>query len=290
MPSVLRDRSRRSVGSGADASEDATEDATDVTSGGTPVDPRIRARRSAIARARRARRRRRLAVVLVIISVAVAGYAVSRSPLLSVHAVDVQAGPHVTDEAVRAATGIADGLPMTGVSVDDVTQRVEAIPWVDTATVTRRWPRTVAVSITERRPAAVLDDGQGGWLLIDGTGRVLGPTPPIAPSFGVHVDGIPAVTPGQDVDRRVQGALALIQRLTPNLKGRVQTIHVNPDGTVEVHIYPTGTVVLGRPDDALDAKIRSLQAVLAQADLTNLCRVDLRVPDSPVLTRSTPCA
>jgi cell division protein FtsQ len=228
--------------------------------------------------------------VLVLVTVVVAGYAVSRSPLLSVHAVDVQGGSHVSADDVRAAAGIGDGAPMTGVSVDDVTRRVEAIPWVDTATVTRRWPRTVAIDVTERRVAAVLDDGHGGWLLIDRSGRVLGPTPPIAPGFGVHVDGVAAAAPGQDVDARIQGALALVDRLTPNLRGRVQSIHVNPDGTVDVHIFPTGTVAFGRPDDGLDAKVRALQAVLAQADLTNLCRLDLRVPDSPVLTRNTPCA
>src|SRR5262249_12398012 len=137
--------------------------------------------------------------------------------------------------------------------------------------------------------AAVLDDGHGGWLLIDATGRVLGPTAPIVPAFAVHVDGVAPAAPGQTVDPAVQHALLVASRLTPTLRARLSSIHVAGDGTVELRILPTGTVVLGRTDDALDAKVRSLQAVLAQADLTNLCRLDLRVPDSPVLTRTLPC-
>jgi cell division protein FtsQ len=274
MPTLLRDRSH------------GPADDTDAGA----VDPRIEARRSAIAHAKRHRRRVRLLVALVLVTVAVAGYAVTRSGLLAVRSIDVQAGSHTDEDAVRAAAGVFPGQPMVDVSVDDVTHRVEALPWVETADVSRRWPRTVSIAVTERRVAAVLDDTHGGWLLLDGTGRVLGPTPPIAPEFGVHIDGLAPVDPGRNVDPKVQGALTVADRLTPNLRGRVASIHLGDQDTVQLRIRPVGTVDLGRPDDALDAKIRSLQTVLAQASLVDLCRIDLRVPDSPVLTRSAPCA
>ena len=40
----------------------------------------------------------------------------------------------------------------------------------------------------------------------------------------------------------------------------------------------------------LDAKVRSLEAVLEQVDLTCLAVLDLRLPGSPVLTREEGCS
>jgi cell division protein FtsQ len=274
MPTLLRDRS------GPPADE------TDAGA----VDPRIEARRTEIARVRRRRRRHRVFVVLLLVTVAAVAFGVSRSGLLAVRSVDVQASPNTSEDAIRAAAGVYGGEPMLDVSIDDVTQRVEALAWVESATVSRRWPRTVSIAVTERRIAAVLDDGKGGWLLVDDTGRVLGPTVPIAPEYAIHIEGIAAAPPGHNVDPKVQGALAVANRLTPNLRGRLASMRVAADGTVELRIRPAGTVLLGRPDDNLDGKIRSLQAVLAQASLSDLCRLDVRVPDSPVLTRDAQCA
>lgn len=50
--------------------------------------------------------------------------------------------------------------------------RIEQLPWVETASISRIYPGALEVRITERRPAAVwLDDGRE--YLVDGSGRVL---------------------------------------------------------------------------------------------------------------------
>jgi hypothetical protein len=53
---------------------------------------------------------------------------------------------------------------------------------------------------------------------------------------------------------------------------------------VEIRLAPEGSVRLGPPVD-LDRKFDAIRAVLAQADLRNLAVLDVRRPDSPVLTR-----
>jgi cell division protein FtsQ len=54
--------------------------------------------------------------------------------------------------------------------------RVESLPWVKTATISRLLPDGISVAITERSPFAVWSRS-GGDALIDETGRVLGPIP-----------------------------------------------------------------------------------------------------------------
>ena len=52
-------------------------------------------------------------------------------------------------------------------------ERIEKLPWVDTATITRLLPDTLAIAITERRPFAVWQLG-GRETLVDAGGRRLG--------------------------------------------------------------------------------------------------------------------
>jgi cell division protein FtsQ len=54
--------------------------------------------------------------------------------------------------------------------------RIERLPWVEAAAVSRVFPDSLSIEITERRPFAVWRRS-GREFLIDATGRVLGPSP-----------------------------------------------------------------------------------------------------------------
>lgn len=262
----------------------------DETTGKRTIDPRIRRRREAVLAGHRRRRRRRLVMVLLVLTVGVATYLAARSSLLTVREVEIAAGPHTSVEEIRAAAGIRGDLHMLDVDEAAMARRVEALPWVQEATVSRNWPRGITIGISERVVRAVVPDGKGGWLTIDRTGRVLGTTPPVSHQFVPNIEGLAPVPPGQTLDSRVGAALAVADKMTASLAGRVSTIQVTPTGTVDLRLNPTGTAWLGHSDDHLDDKVRSLQTMLAQADLRDLCRLDLRVPNSPVLTRDPVCA
>ena len=55
-------------------------------------------------------------------------------------------------------------------------KRIERLPWVDTAQITRVFPGSLSVQVRERLPSAIWDRGDKCYL-IDATGRVLGPIP-----------------------------------------------------------------------------------------------------------------
>jgi cell division protein FtsQ len=55
-------------------------------------------------------------------------------------------------------------------------KRIERIPWVDTAQITRVFPGTLEIAIRERTPAVIWTRGNRNYL-VDATGRTLGPAP-----------------------------------------------------------------------------------------------------------------
>lgn len=66
--------------------------------------------------------------------------------------------------------------------------RIERLPWVATAEITRVYPNRLDVRVTERRPFALWSRG-GTAYLIDDTGRVLGPAAEISSATLPRISG-----------------------------------------------------------------------------------------------------
>lgn len=78
------------------------------------------------------------------------------------------------------AAGFAVGANVWLLDTASAQRRIEALPWVDTASVRRSWPNHVQVVVTERRPVVRVLVGQlsaeepmAADALVDATGRVL---------------------------------------------------------------------------------------------------------------------
>lgn len=91
---------------------------------------------------------------------------------LPVRHIDVIGTRLTTKAEVERALAIPVGSPIMRFSPLDAETRVEALPFIETATVSRLLPGTVRVAITERTPYAVWQDG-GRFVLIDHTGKVV---------------------------------------------------------------------------------------------------------------------
>lgn len=73
------------------------------------------------------------------------------------------------ESAILDALGTAEGKPIFGFSVEAARQRIDALPFVAGATVERRMPDTVVVTLTERAPVAIWQD-HGHFVLINRAG------------------------------------------------------------------------------------------------------------------------
>jgi cell division protein FtsQ len=252
-----------------------------------PIDPRIRARRIEVQRGAGRRRLQRLVDLGVVLAVAL-GFAIAlRTPLLDVDEVVVEGARQTGVDRVRAEADIATGTPLMDLDLGASGERVAALPWVERVRVDRGLDGTITIVVEERSPVALVLAGDR-TVVVDLEGRVVAEAaavPDLPPGL-VRLTGVAAPAPGQVLPDDARAALPLAARLAELAPGAVDELDVEAlEGTLA-----TGGVVRFDDTTQVDAKVRSLQTVLAQVDLTCLGSLDVGSPGSPVLTREEGCS
>jgi cell division protein FtsQ len=98
------------------------------------------------------------------------------SPLLVVRQVTVTGNQQLRADQIVAAAQVPMGTPLARQDVAAIARRATAVPAVQAASVSRRWPDTLTVSITERRPMLAVRQ-PGGFALIDTNGVAFAESP-----------------------------------------------------------------------------------------------------------------
>lgn len=245
----------------------------------------MRARRVEVRRTEGRRRLRIVFWLLVVVCSVVWALVVVRSPLLDVDRVQVTGTRRTEAAAVRAAIGIGPGSPLFELDSGAAERRIATLPWVATVRVRRMWPGTVRVVVTERSPVAQIR-GVAGWALVDVDGRVLGRS--ADPVDGVvPLSGPAPAEPGTTLGSPWGRALVVADALSDGLVARAASISVDA-GDVTLTL-DDGAVVLVGESGAIEAKVLALETLLA-LNPTEVCRIDVRVPSAPALTRGSACA
>lgn len=257
------------------------------------VDPRFRARRIAVRREAGRRRLRRLLALAAVAVVALATVTVLKSPVLDVDEIAVSGGRYSGPDVIRETAGVDIGAPLLLADLDRAETRIESLPWVAEATVTRDLPGAVEIRVEERTAVAKVSI-VGRSVVVDDSGRILAtdelpPAVPDQPTF-VTVVAPGAATPpalGGVVDADLLDAVGLAGRLRANPAGAVATVRVRP--SLHLELTGGGRVEFGDAT-ALDDKVEAFRTTFARVDLTCLDTLDVRVPTHPVLTREGACS
>jgi cell division protein FtsQ len=126
-------------------------------------------------------RRSTATIAVVVVVVALAGAAAGgdvalHSRIFSATHVEVTGARHESTLKIESATGLLSAPPLLGLNTAAIAGTIEArFPWVQSAQVTKSWPQTIDIAITERRPVAEVRTPAGRWELVDVTGHRLGP-------------------------------------------------------------------------------------------------------------------
>lgn len=197
---------------------------------------------------------------------------------LSVGNVFLEGRENADKDEVMTALQVRRGAPLFGFDLFAAKERLEALPWVQSAAVERRTPDTIYVRIVERQPFALwqhdgrvmLVDHEGVVLTDKGLGRfgnmmlLVGPE---APAHAQELFDLIAVEP--DLAKRVTAAV--------RVGGRRWNVQL--DDSIEVKLPE---------DDAAGAWTRLAQVERTQGILKrDLAAVDLRLPDRLVVTLPT---
>lgn len=121
-------------------------------------------------------------------------------------------GTHYTTRAsVLEIFGADRGKSILRVPLDERRRQLEAIPWVESAVVSRVLPNRIAVNITERTPVAFLRQGSN-MALVDAHGVIL--SRPIEGNFDFPVvSGIGPDMPLEDRAQRMQLYAGFMQQI-----------------------------------------------------------------------------
>lgn len=248
------------------------------------MDPRLRARRVAVQRDAGRRRLRTLSAGLAVVMTVGLLVAATRSPLLDVDIVHVEGASQTRPADLLAVTGLDRHRLLIDISPRAIAERAQRLPWVASADVEKEWPRSVRLTIVERQPVAVLDGGEGQWVLVDGDRRVLATTAERPPDLPVVVGIADLPEPGRLLGPGSAPVVAIAAALPESVRARVSQVAAGPDGQVHLNLAPTGRVLLG-DGSRINDKVAALATVFERVDLRGLAVLDLRVPGAPVVTR-----
>jgi len=195
------------------------------------IEPRIRQRRIGVKRAETRRRLWWVGLAGIIVVVVIGVLAVLGSSLFDVEEVTVTGNVYANQELLDAIVADLRGTPVLLVDTDEIEAQVEAIPWVDDARVRTSFPNAASIEISERTPVAAMMGADGQVRVIDVDGRVLGLVDgqPVALVW-ISGPGTLDVAPGQFASIGYSSAAALVTKLTPDIRGRVESMLVTPDG------------------------------------------------------------
>lgn len=217
--------------------------------------------------------RRRWIALLTVLTAATVVYFLFFTSMLGVRSVEVIGNSAVSTERLLEAAGVPDQEPMLALDTDVVRERVEALPGVATVEVSRSWPSTVEIEVSERTPIGYYDTGEK-LHLVDGNGVVykeISKKPARLPELT-----LPRVAPDDPVTRAVTAVLAAIPR---ELRDRVVSAGAETPGSVKLTLADGKTVRWGDADQS-DRKAKVLAALMTREG-TNY---DVSSPELPTVS------
>ncbi len=210
---------------------------------------RFRLRRIAVRREEGRRRLRWFTIVGLVVGAGVIILLLLTSPILSVRKVDVEGVVYADPEFISSVVDSIEGEPILTVDLDAAEKKLLTIPWVRQARVSMHLPARVTIEIVERSPIAFFRSVDGFNRVIDRDGRVLdvieGDPTDYTPIIGTG----PNISAGQTVEQPFLGSAELINALPADLRARLLTVAVSPEGEVSLALTNDVEVLFGRPDD-----------------------------------------
>lgn len=250
------------------------------------VDPRMLQRREAVAADRRSQLLGRAGFLLLLLAVVVGAWGITQSSLLDVNDITVRGARQLTPEFIATTSGIELGDALTDIDGTTAANQVAALPWIDSATVTRDPSGVVAIDVIERTAAAVFIT-ETDAILVDRDGRVLelwtpdegGRIAGLVPIHGVEI----TAEPGQWLDAETLDIVTTSLALPPEITDAAYRLTMTPQGLDLYLGSMAGRVILG-DEREMEAKVWAIRSFADSVDLRCVDALDLRAPSVPVLT------
>jgi cell division protein FtsQ len=180
---------------------------------------------------------------------------------------------------ILAAVSVNRGDPILGIDLDAVRQRLEDLPWIESASVERRFPDQLIVSVTEAEPMALWQRSQKLYL-VSRDGAVIETA-----NLGKYAKLLIIV--GEDAPKKAQDLFDILAQ-EPELRSHVTAAVLV--GKRRWNIRMDNDVDVKLPEDGALGAWRHFADLNRQNDLLDkdVSVVDLRQPDRVVVRQGHP--
>ena len=211
-----------------------------------------------------------------------------RTPLFGLSAVRVEGTEAVARAEVLEVSRVRLGEPYLGLDLAAIRARVAALPRVADVRVTRDYPSSLRITVTERPPVASVSTGSVYWLVaadgtvLDAAGR--------RPADLPYVASVPlpsGVRPGSRLPpgNELANALTALGGMAPQLKRQVTGVNARTLDSLEFTLKDGSRVLYGLAVDqpAKDAAVQLIRRTLKREG-REAQRIDVRNPSAPTVT------
>ncbi|MGN0038211.1 MAG: cell division protein FtsQ/DivIB [Coriobacteriales bacterium] len=246
-------------------------------------------------RAARARRRylsyvlKIAAVIAAVLLLVFGSIFVYRSNLLAVQTVTVTGVEHLTDQEVTQLAAVPDDSTLLRLDAAGICSRLEEHPWVQQATISRQFPHTIKIHVTERTPsAAVKISSKSIWVVSTDGAWLSAATEEDWKSYRRIVDvdtNMAAPVAGSDVtDEGILNALAVFDQVSPELAEMIKSISAESAVKTSLTLKGGVEVAFGMAED-MELKEADIWALLDKYE-GKISYINVRVPDRPTYRTS----
>lgn len=216
--------------------------------------------------------RRLLALLVVLLIVVGLVHTVYFSDRLTVKKVEISGSKELTDEQVLDAAEVPLGDPLATADLSAIELRISSLARVRSVEVARQWPNTLAVSVSEREPVAVVSIG-GRLQALDREGVVFG-------SYAQPPADLPRIETSIGTGSEALAEVASVVVALPTaLRSLVDFVQVDTIDTINLNLQDGRTVRWGSAERSAQ-KASVLEALLDQKATV----YDVTVPEQPTIS------
>ncbi len=232
------------------------------------------------------------ALLGLIVFLTVAVVALLEASLFEVQDVSIVGNSQTNDGLILETLSVPVDQALLLYDIDASTERISDLPWVREVEITRNWPSTLRVIVREHRVAAALGRPDGSeWLVLAESGIVVERrfTPPSSVPLIIGTDQmVNSAQIGEPVPSTGR-ALEIVLDVPRQLDGWITTWSLDTDGVLIAELVGSAQANFGAFEDPRTQFVSLASILDGGAELTCLRRIDLAVPDTPVLYRDTAC-
>jgi len=227
----------------------------------------------------------RFMVILIIVAALLVVFGVVsiyRSSLFAVENVVVVGNSHLTADEVRALAAVPRDATLLRFPARDVESRLEENPWILNATVTRDFPDTMRVRVSEYTPAALVDTGGAVFWLVDGQGWVIAQQTPETTSTLITIRDLEAFEPVEgerSTSEALRNALRVWEGLGPELRERTRVISAPSVDKTALMTKDDITIFVGSSEDIERKDLVARRILEEQAG--KVVSINVRTVDRP---------